>query len=407
MISVKSLRFSVSKYKKTQLAYGGGSMYLSKISFITLFVLLTTTVFAAEEFDYHYRFSAAAKPETHIKTIWGAWQTDLNSGSFGYTFSIEVPPGTVGLQPSLQLVYNSQAAQSKAGWTGAGWDLPIPYIQRDIEYSKTDPSDDTFDLHMDGKHDLVYQNFTSYKTKIDKYLSIETLNNGQNSKKMYWLVRGTDGTKYRFGYFNHSEQMQKNQDSRVDTQVYRWWLDTVTDVHGNTIHFTYSETDTATYISKIEYNRNKLRRVDFEWESNPSAYMTINQGSEEKFTQRLKSITVKVKNELVRRYDLAYTPNNIGSNSILKRITTVGSDGTSTLPPVKFGYKGMGLGFAPGTTWAYSGDEPIRETDDDSDTVKDLMDVNGDGLPDRVHHDKNTWKIRLNTSTGFSGEEKT
>ncbi|MCI5131859.1 MAG: hypothetical protein D3904_10105, partial [Candidatus Electrothrix sp. EH2] len=307
----------------------------------TFFSFFATFLHAAEEYDYHYRFSAAAKPETHFKNIWGAWQTDLNSGSFGYSFDIEVPPGTIGLQPSLQLVYNSQAAQSKAGWTGAGWDLPIPYIQRDIEYSKTDPSDDTYDLHMDGKHDLVYQNFTSYKTKIDKYLSIETRNNGQNSKKMYWLVRSKDGTEYRFGYFNHSEQLQKNRDSRVETQVYRWWLDTVTDVHGNTIHFTYSETDTATYISKIEYNRNKLRKVEFGWENNPYAYMTINQGSEEKFTQRLKKITVTVSNQLVRRYDLQYKGNAIESNSLLTQITTIGDDGTSPLPPVKFGYKGM------------------------------------------------------------------
>lgn len=276
--------------------------------FLILFVFSTTTV-AAEEYDYHYRFSAAAKPETHFKNTWGAWQTDLNSGSFGYTFNIEVPPGVIGLQPSLQLVYNSQGAQSKAGWAGAGWDLPIPYIQRDIEYTKTDSSDDTFDLNMDGKHDLVPQGSSKYKTKIDKYLSIETRKNGSNSKQMYWVVRSKDGTEYRFGYFNHSEQLQKNQDGRVATQVYRWWLDTVTDVHGNTIHFTYTETDSATYISKIEYNRNKLRKVDFAWENNPHAYMTINQGSEEKFTQRLKSVTVKVNNQLVRRYDLAYNAN--------------------------------------------------------------------------------------------------
>ena len=259
---------------------------------------------------------------------------------------------------------------------------------------------------MDGKHDLVYQNFTSYKTKIDKYLSIETRNNGSNSKQMYWVVRSKDGTTYRFGYFNHSEQLQKNRDGRVDTQVYRWWLDTVTDVHGNTIHFTYSETDTATYISKIEYNRNKLRKVEFGWEDNPYAYMTINQGSEEKFTQRLKKITVTVSNQLVRRYDLSYKGNAIGSNSLLTQITTVGNNGSS-LPPVEFGYKEMQVGFAPYIEWAYTDDIPIRETDDDSDTVKDLMDINGDGLPDRVHHDEATWKIRLNTGNGFEATERT
>ena len=375
--------------------------------FLLIFLFLSTPAFAAtsSEFDYHYKFSAAAKPETRLQNIWGAWQTDLNSGAFGYSFDLETPPGTAGLKPKLQLTYNSQSAQSKAGWTGAGWDLAIPYIQRDIEHTKTDASDDSFDLIMDGKHDLVAQGSGSYKTKIDTWMSIQAVSGGSNEKSTYWLVRSKDGTTYRFGYLKDSEQMQTNQDLRVATQVARWWLDTVTDTNGNTIHFSYSEIGGCTYPSAIEYNRDKQRRISFTLENNPFAYLTINQGSEERFTQRLKSVSVSVQGKLVRRYDLSYQSNEIGSNSLLTAITTVGADGVSTLPPVRFSYKPLTTGFDTGRAWANSGDVAIMETDDDSDTVKDLIDVNGDGLPDRVHLKDSTWKIRLNNGTGFDAAE--
>uniref|UniRef100_UPI004056EA5E toxin TcdB middle/N-terminal domain-containing protein n=1 Tax=Candidatus Electronema sp. TaxID=2698783 RepID=UPI004056EA5E len=374
---------------------------------IFLFLLLSTPALAANpsEFDYHYKFSAAAKPETRLQNIWGAWQTDLNSGAFGYSFDLETPPGTAGLKPKLQLTYNSQAAQSKAGWTGAGWELPIPYIQRDIEHTKTDASDDSFDLIMDGKHDLVAQGSGQFKTKIDSWMSIQAVSGGSNEKSTYWLVRSKDGTTYRFGYFGNSEQMQTNRDTRVTTQSARWWLDTVTDTNGNSIHFTYSEIGGITYPSAIEYNRDKQRRISFTWENNPYAYLTVSQGSEEKFTQRLKSVSVSVQGKLVRRYDLSYQSNEIGSNSLLTAITTVGADGASTLPPVRFSYKPLTTGFDTGRAWGNSAGVPIMETDDDSDTVKDLIDVNGDGLPDRVQHKDSTWKIRLNNGSGFDAGE--
>ena len=61
--------------------------------------------------------------------MWGAYQTDIFSGSFTYQYKIDVPPGTNGLTPKVSVVYNSHAAKGKAGWVVAGWEIPLSYIQ--------------------------------------------------------------------------------------------------------------------------------------------------------------------------------------------------------------------------------------------------------------------------------------
>src|SRR3989344_6701179 len=44
---------------------------------------------------------------SNSKDIFG---TDLFTGAFTYTYSINLPPGTNGLTPSTDLVYNSEAS---------------------------------------------------------------------------------------------------------------------------------------------------------------------------------------------------------------------------------------------------------------------------------------------------------
>ena len=91
------------------------------------------------------------------RTVWNAYQTPLFSGSYNHAYKIDLPPGTHGLTPNPALLYNSFLAKNAAGWVGAGWEIPLNFIQRDIAETLQDTSDDTFDLILQGaKHDLVY-----------------------------------------------------------------------------------------------------------------------------------------------------------------------------------------------------------------------------------------------------------
>lgn len=371
----------------------------------------------AADLDLHYKFAAASKPATLLETTWGSYQTDLFSGSFGYGFPIKVPPGVNGLQPDLQLSYNSHSARGKSGWVGAGWDLPIPYIQRDINYTRKDPNDDSFDLYLGGKHDLVFVTADGrYRTSIDTFFKIEAFNSdnspaGNSKNPAYWIVRMKDGTQYRFGHDADALKKIQTSDTSFTRYNWRWHLDHITDPNGNTISYHYDEVNSGTdigavYLDKITYNNDRLREIEFIRDTNPLAYLTINQGSEEKLGQRLKQIDIKVSGSLVRRYVLDYVNNDneLPTNLLLAKITEFGSDGTTALPATTFSYQGFTPGFNTPRPWSYSGNTPIRDVSSGNDTRKDVLDVNGDGLPDRGYYD-NGWKIRLNNGNGFNASD--
>ena len=105
----------------------------------------------------------------------GFFQTSLFTGSASYIYEIDVPPGTNGLAPRVTLSYNSHSARGRAGEAGAGWTLDTSYIQRDVEYTPDDTSDDTFDLVLNGQSfELIYVSAEGrYHTKTESYLYIK------------------------------------------------------------------------------------------------------------------------------------------------------------------------------------------------------------------------------------------
>ena len=242
--------------------FGLISLIIYIISFS--FSLFISRVALAIDLDPHYKFGTVKPPDSPIENTWSAFHTDLFTGSFGYEYKIEVPPGVNGLAPEVKLSYNSHSASGKAGWVGAGWDVPLDYIQRDIEYTRKDTSDDTFDLFLSGaKHDLVYvPSEDRYHTQIETYQRIEKLTGAPNASGEYWRVTRKDGTQYRFGYNPDSEHRVNATDSNVPPYVWRWSLDLIRDTNGNEIYFNYTEDRGAVYLSQIEYNNDRLRKVE-------------------------------------------------------------------------------------------------------------------------------------------------
>ncbi|MDQ5955251.1 MAG: hypothetical protein QG621_254, partial [Patescibacteria group bacterium] len=51
------------------------------------------------------------------------------SGAVTYSVPIAIPPGRNGMQPNIQLTYNSQRTD-QSSVVGYGWELSMPYIQR-------------------------------------------------------------------------------------------------------------------------------------------------------------------------------------------------------------------------------------------------------------------------------------
>ena len=377
----------------------------------------------ADDLDPHYKFARVNSPASPYKNTWGAFQTDLFSGSFGYNFSVAVPPGTNGLAPKISLSYNSHSAKGKAGWVGAGWDIPQSYIQRHIQYTRKDTTDDTFELYLDGaKHDLVFSPSEPgrYHTKVESWLKVEQKSDGANEGGHYWVVTAKDGTEYRFGHTPNSEHLLEASNMTMTRYVSRWSLDRIKDADGNCIYFTYAENPTANdrgavYLSKIEYNNDKKRVIDFILEptDRPDSYITIEQGSETREARRLGAILVTVDGALARKYGFTYVDNTAKNRSLLSSITQYGSDGVSALPPVRFEYKELVKSFGTAQTWPTPGEgKYIRKAESDGDIYYDTMDIDGDGLPDYVKYRDcsdglGCWSVWKNTGSGFSASTQT
>jgi len=336
----------------------------------------------------------------------GAFQTNLFTGAATYTYPIDVPPGTNGLAPSLSLSYNSHSARGRAGWVGLGWELSPYYIQRNVNYTPDDTSDDEFNLILNGNsYELIYNSSEGrYHTKTESYLYIKNQSGAPNENGTYWLVRTKDGTEYRFGYNNDSETLASKRD-----YVWRWSLDKINDTHDNNIYYNYAENPKAddngtVYLNKIEYNNDRQRVIYFDIENRTDKYCVYEQGSKVCLTGRLKNINVTANGSMVRRYSLNYTYNNATSKSLLSSITEYGSDSSSSLPSTNFSYYYREFGFASGKAWSSKNDY-LHDVSSSTGNVNAMVfDINGDGLPDYVEKDTGYWNVYINNGTAFENE---
>ena len=234
--------------------------------------------------------------------------TSLFTGSSRYSIPIWTPPGRAGMSPDLSLSYSSGTVDGVLGdvqapWVGEGWNIDGVEIVRKITTSNTGYGyENNFALTINGTlyELLVDPNQPNrYYTKRGSFLYIELHNDAlgnqndsegnapQNGTGEWWEVVTTDGTRYRLGWNEDSEQLAlmygyscttghpcTTPDGTYATLGYagkandlvtlRWRVDQVTDSHGNTMSYTYAEEqppassltpafDRASYLHSISY----------------------------------------------------------------------------------------------------------------------------------------------------------
>src|SRR3989338_3545109 len=171
--------------------------------------------------------SAGSVPPPSVSAI-QSFQPDLFTGRATTSIPIAVPPGRKGMQPSLALAYSSSA---RNGWVGVGWSLDAGYIERSTKKGvpKYD-STDTFTFMFQGvASDLVRIPDGTYRAR-DEGLFLRFEDKGLSG----WEVRDKSGARYRFG---------QTAASQVESggRVFRWALEKVIDMNGNSVTFTYTK----------------------------------------------------------------------------------------------------------------------------------------------------------------------
>ena len=286
-----------------------------KMAILTIICLIVSIagiqlVSAVNDFDQYkpYLHNPSVGNVPKLETF-GEYKTELYPGAGTYAYNIAVPNGVLGLQPSINLFYNSQSVLQRPGILGAGWSLSENSVSRNINYTVNDTSDDYFILSFNNNRLKVFYNGSSWNTEINpRQYRIQNLS---NEAEMYWLVTTTDGTKYRFGF---------NNDSLLDSNTGRnyavkWNLDLVEDVNENKIFYNYeqnpfAEDKGAIYLSNITYNNDEKKLILFSYEIQPRPDRRLIYDQENLLdeSRRLKDISILLDGSLVRRYSLAGCP---------------------------------------------------------------------------------------------------
>ncbi len=258
------------------------------------------------------------------------WTAGGNSGAFTWNYPMRTPPSLGGPAPSLELGYSSQsvdgrhaASNNQPSWIGEGFeDSAGGYIERtyvqcddDRDGDKNNNDAETGDLCWETDNATLSLNGATsellynagekrWHMRSDDGAKIKRETGAINGDRSgeHWVVTTTDGTQYWFGLnqlpgwsanksvtnstlnapvFSNEPSEPCYQPKFADSdcvQAWRWNLDYVVDVHGNSMSYWYtketnhylrnmSKTDKAPYdrgswLDHISYGTRNVGGVD-------------------------------------------------------------------------------------------------------------------------------------------------
>jgi hypothetical protein len=381
----------------------------------------------------------------------GDVSVSTQTGALTYSYPIAVPPGRLGMQPSLALAYSSQAPIY--GGIAAGWSLSIPEIRRDTSFSwlrqrwSRGPASERerYVSSLAGERPLVAVSeptgkaadvATTYRaqndTAFDRY---ERLHDGAGAR---WRVRSHGGVTHTFGDVN----LALGANGAPEANDAWSPLTRSVDAYGNTVEYEWR----GTRIHEIRYTSNPavtparpaFARVEFLWSPAPvcSPGTAVGQVDDRRLGivrggWRLNLIRATAHapgepnapqhtREIALGYDLAASACDALHGPILQLRTIQesawgDSEPAVTLPPITFGYNRRARTFDQAVAESMSdptspggrGNLGWGTRDGEWPTVESMfLDFDGDGLQDRlfmVDRDQCTFAWKKNRGADAAG----
>ena len=231
----------------------------------------------------HFNDLPAAQPAAGVQLI--SAPSASNSGDANLSYPIAMPQGRNGLQPSLNINYNSSLHN---GWLGLGWDLPIPSLTLETRWGvpRFDANLESETYVLDGEQ-LLFVLGASESTNGTNYLAhreetwVEREENRQfykrrqspsgferiirrgNSPSTYtWEVTDRNGIIYYYGGFGTVNEDAVHR-AAIDNSITKWNLVRIEDPYSNYIEYQYnkilealpgsSDVGQYSYLNKILY----------------------------------------------------------------------------------------------------------------------------------------------------------
>ena len=331
-----------------------------------------------------------------IAGLTGNLRVDQFSGAASYNLGLDIPAGRNGMQPSLNLFYNSHD-RSNDSWVGQGWNLDFGYIQRSTKHGTNNLyNSNEFTLSLGGSSaELIEVDEAGhlYAPKEESnYLKIQYVPESSS-----WLITDNMGVKYYFGQTAVSRQ----DDPADQARIYKWRLDRVEDTNGNYYSLDYHKENGAIYPFHIYYTghgeADGPMEIDFILEERGQDNATSYQSQFLVTTnKRLNSIEIRVDNELTGKYDLNYIAGQNNVTSLLSSITKKGYQNNEefSLPATTFTYQEKGADWTD-VSDEWQGMDLFNENNNDPryEGKQYFEDFNGDSWIDRGN--------KFHTGTGW------
>lgn len=387
-----------------------------RVSRITIAALLWPIVFATSS-------TWAQSPSVNTSATSGQFSIS-QSGAANYRIPIQVPPGVAGMEPKLELAYNSQRGN---GMFGLGWGLSgLSAITRcgqtlgqdGLKGSVNFDANDRFCL--DGQRLILVGGSygvagSEYRTEIDSFSKI-VANGATGNGPASFTVQTKAGLTLEYGNTTDSRVLAvKSSASTANWQVGNvrtWAQNKAADRLGNTMTLSYDQDSTtgAYYPQRIDYTGNatstpaRAPSASLQFVSDTTrldtapVYMA---GALFNSTKRINALRAYIGANLVKEYRLAYAAQSTSLDKS-KPISVTECDGIGAcLPPVSLTWGSPGTNAFAASTTALSGQYGTAQGWSDNTTFPRFMvDVNGDGLPDIVGFSGGGVYVALNYGDG-------
>ena len=211
----------------------------------------------------HFSLWAVDPPYDRVKNYVPSvdnFEVDLQTGTANIEYPINLPPGPGGFGPKVSLSYNSgnvdrvdvrQQGTSNVGW---GWSLSSSYIAATKQSWESDPTYQpwTASIVVDGINgDLVLGRDLYWHTSNEGFARVQYITGtvGITRTTDSWVAWDKSGTKYEFDL---NALVTDDVNPPTGRTTYKWMLHRATDVHSNTITYSYKWQDSTTTLKDQE-----------------------------------------------------------------------------------------------------------------------------------------------------------
>lgn len=275
-------------------------------------------------------------------TLSGMGQATLaaNSGQAQFDYPLDLAPGYFGARPPIAIRYNSGAGM---GILGLGWQLDIPYIQRQTRTRLARYNAEDEFVTSDGLT-LVALGRGTYRAAKEaaftRYHFIDARGDGRGG---YWVADYTDGS---HAYFGADAAGVSDKDAVVSGApgIARYNLVEWRDKLGNRTLFsygTYAGDKVLQSVAWVQRATGWRYRVAFYYSARPDPWSDARVGWE--VAQHTRLVRLEHLSAEQRRWRIDFDYDNSSQVSQLTRIRRRGSDG-QTLSP----HQSLSLSYTPG-----------------------------------------------------------